>query len=390
MREWRGVGDGVRRVIVCGGLALIGLGVGPATARAQDAPRTSAPGVIFDERLFAGVGLVRDNDNLPHPGNTLRDDNYSAAYELRVHGRFVEAWRLTAPLALLDRVTGVHQRHARGQRRFHAIRVIGLIYTPDDIRSSDVQTDDRPYASLMAVTVSRDSVSGPALDRVWSSALTVGMLGLDLPGDLQRFTHRTRRWMTGLRVPVDPAGWDNQISSGGEPTALYRVGHRRRLAGDGAPGRRKHWELVGGADGQAGYSVSASAEVAARVGAFTSEFWEFSRGVGGPAAGPQGTAQSGVARWDMVAFAVVRPRVVAYDALLQGQFRRSAFTVPVRHLLAEWEGGVGVTVPVGPHQVQLVVQFAQGRTADYVGPKASPYTWGTVGLSFSTRGARGR
>ena len=390
MRGWRGGRDGVLRAIVGGLLAGIGPALGTATAHAQEAPGATPPGVIFQERLYAGVGLVHDNDNLPHPGNTLRDDNYSAAYELRVHGRFVEAWRLTAPLALLDRVTGVRRRHARGQRRFHAIRAIGLIYTPDDIRSSDVQTDDRPYASLMAVTVSRASVSGASLDRLWTSAFSIGMLGLDLPGDLQRFTHRTRRWMTGRRVPVDPAGWDNQISSGGEPTALYRVGYRRRLAGDGATGRRKHWELVGGADGQAGYSVSASAEVAARVGAFTSEFWEFSRGVGGSPAGPQARAEPGVPRWDVMAFAVVRPRVVAYDALLQGQFRRSVFTVPVRHVLAEWEGGVGLSFPLGSQQGQLVVQFAQGRSADYVGPRAQPYTWGTVGLFLSTRGSGGR
>lgn len=390
MREWRGVGGGVRRTMACGVLVAVGLAAGETHAGAQDAPGATASGVIFQERLYAGVGLVHDNDNLPHPGNTLRDDNYSAAYELRVHGRFVEAWRLTAPLALLDRATGLHRRHARGPRRFHAIRAIGLIYTPDDIRSSDVQTDDRPYASLLAVTVSRASLSGASLDRLWTSAFSIGMLGLDLPGDLQRFTHRTRRWMTGRQVPVDPAGWDNQISSGGEPTALYHVGYRRRLGGDGTTGRRKHWELVGGADAQAGYSVSASAEVAARVGAFTSEFWEFSRGVGGSAAGPHARVEPGVPRWDVMAFAVVRPRVVAYDALLQGQFRRSVFTVPLRHVLAEWEGGLGLSFPLGPQQLQLVVQLAQGRSADYVGPRAQPYTWGTVGLVLSTRGSGGR
>ena len=134
MREWRGGGDGVRRAMACGVLVAVGLALGEVHAGAQDASGTTPPGVIFQERLYAGVGLVHDNDNLPHPGNTLRDDNYSAAYELRVHGRFVEAWRLTAPLALLDRVTGVRRGHARGQRRFHAIRAIGLIYTPDDIR----------------------------------------------------------------------------------------------------------------------------------------------------------------------------------------------------------------------------------------------------------------
>ena len=64
--------------------------------------------------------------------------------------------------------------------------------------------------------------------------------------------------------------------------------------------------------------------------------------------------------------------------------------MPVRHVLAEWEGGLGLSFPLGPQQAQLVVQFAQGRSADYVGPRAQPYTWGTVGLFLSTRGSGGR
>lgn len=358
-----------------------------SSADAQAVPASSAGGVVFEERLFAGIGLVHDNDNLPHPGNTLRDDNYSAAYELRVNGRIVERLGLAAPLKGLDWLTRASLVHARGQRRFHSAQAIGVIYTPDRIASSEVQTDDRPYASLMAVTVTRTSILGAALDREWSTGLSLGMLGLELPGEAQRLLHRTRRWMTGKSVPPDPLGWDNQISAGGEPTGLYHAAYRQRIAGDGGAGRRKHWEVLGGLAGEAGYSVSASAEVAARVGAFSSEFWEFPRGVGGAAVGQQGPVVEGQRRWDVMVFALVRPRAVAYDALLQGQFRRSVFTVPVRHGLIEWEGGLGGSIPMGSHQLQVVVQLAQGRTADYIGPKASAYTWGTVGLFFTNRGS---
>lgn len=341
--------------------------------------------MLFEERLFAGVGLVHDNDNLPHPGNTLRDDNYSAAYEFRLNGRIVEALGLAAPLEGFDWLTRADRVHARGRRRFHSAQAIGIIYTPDRLDTAAVQTDDRPYASLMAVTVTRTSILGAALDREWSTAVSVGMLGLELPGEAQRLLHRTRRWMTGQPVPPDPLGWGNQISAGGEPTALYRAGYRQRLAGDGGAGRRKHWEVLGGVTGEAGYVVSASADVAARVGLFTSEFWEFARGVGGAAMGQQAPVAGGEHRWDLMLFALLRPRAVAYDALLQGQFRRSVFTVPLRHGWLEWEGGLGGSIPIGTHQLQVVVQLAQGRTADYVGPKADAYTWGTVGLFLTNR-----
>lgn len=345
----------------------------------------AAPGQSLPEAPVTSVSVVHDNDNLPHPGNTLLDDNYSAGYELRVNGRV--ATPLTAPLRAVDWLTGLGRRHAGAARRYHSAQLLGVVYTPDRIETPAVQTDDRPYASLMALTVSRTSVGGAARDRMWWSALTVGMLGLDAPGDVQRLLHRTRRWMTGKTVPYDPLGWDNQIAAGGEPTAQYRAGYQRRLAGDGAAAARKHWELTTAAEAGVGYRTSAAGALGVRVGAFTSEFWEFQTGIASPAVGQQ-QPPPGVRRWDLFGFALARPRLVVYDALLQGQFRRSVHTVRPRHLLGEWEGGVGGSLPLGPFQLQAVVQLVQGRTADYVGPKARRYTWGTVGL-FVTR-PRGR
>lgn len=396
---WRGVG--VRQRSRHGrwphagvvGLAVVLAAFTPSPARTQvvqaapPATPRAAPLGGFDEPLFAGVALVHDNDNLPHPGNTLRDDNYSAAYELRVNGRAVERAGLTRPLDAIDWLTGVRRLHARGGRRYHSARLIGLVYTPDRIDTAEVQRDDRPYASLVAVSVSRTSVGGASLDRLWWSELSVGLLGAALVGDAQRLIHRTRRWMTGKDIPVDPLGWPNQISAGGEPTALYGAGYQRQLAADGAAGRRRHWQVVSAVAGSVGYRTAASASISARAGAFTSEFWEFSRGVASPSVGQQ-AAHAGVPRWDLFGFAQLGPRLVAYDAILQGQFRHSVHTVRPRRLLGEWEGGIGASVPLWAFQLQIVVQFAQGRTADFVGPKARNYTWGTVGLLLSRPGAR--
>lgn len=194
--------------------------------------------------------------------------------------------------------------------------------------------------------------------------------------------------MTGNDVPVDPLGWANQISAGGEPTALYRTGYQRQLAGDGALGRRKHWQVVGGVEGAVGYHTTAAGSLSARLGAFTTEFWQFPRGIASAAVAPPDTAAAGVRRWDLFAFAALRPRVVLYNALLQGQFRDSVHTVTPQRLLGEWESGVGASVPVKGWQLQAVVQLAQGRTADYIGAKARHYTWGTVGLFVSRAASR--
>jgi hypothetical protein len=366
-------------------LAIATLTVAPSVVLGQvTSPAAPQPApVAFEEPLVTGAALVHDNDNWPHPGNTLRDDNYSAGYAVRFSGRWVTRSGLSTPLEGLDWLTRVNRGHHRGARQFHAAELVGLVYTPDVIHTAAVQTDDRPYASLVAVTVSRTSVGGAALDRAWWSQLSIGMLGLEAPGDLQKLTHRTRRWMTGNAVPVDPLGWANQISAGGEPTALYRVGYQRRLAGDGGIGRRKHWQVVSDVEGAVGYQTTAAASLSARLGAFTAEFWQSPRGVASAAVAPPDTPAPGVRRWDLFAFAVLRPRVVLYDALLQGQFRASVHTVTPRRLLGEWEGGVGAAMPLNGWHVQAVMQLAQGRTADYVGAKARNYTWGTVGLFVS-------
>jgi hypothetical protein len=370
--------------------AIAALLAAPCVVLAQvSSPLAPRPDpVALEEPLVTGVALVHDNDNLPHPGSTLRDDNYSAGYALRIGGRWVTRAGVSKPLQGLDWLTRVSRLHDRGARRYHAAELIGLVYTPDLIQTRDVQIDDRPYASLVAVTVSRTSVGGPALDRAWWSELSIGMLGLDAPGDVQRLTHRTRRWMTGNAVPVDPLGWANQISDGGEPTALYRAGYQRQLAGNGAVGRRKHWQVVADVEGAVGYHTTAAGSLAARLGAFTTEFWQFPRGIGSAAVAPPDTAAAGVRRWDLFAFAVLRPRVVLYNALLQGQFRDSVHTMTPRRLVGEWEGGLGASLPLNGWQLQAVVQLAQGRTADYIGAKARHYTWGTVGLFVSPAAGR--
>jgi len=377
----------VRRAVRVACLAGVALLL-PAAVRAQPVTPDPAGAGSPEERLVSGVSLVHDNDNWPHPGNTLRDDNYSAGYELRVNGSLVRRAWLSKPLEGLDWLTGMRRLHARGGRRYHSASLVGLVYTPDVIQTTEVQTDDRPYASLMALTVSRTSVGGAALDRAWWSEFTLGMLGLDVPGEVQRLTHRTRRWMTGNPVPYDPLGWRNQISAGGEPTALYRAGYQRRLAGDGTAGRRKHWEVVGAVEGGVGYVTSAAGSIGARVGAFTSDFWEFPTGTASPAVGQQHAPAGGVRRWDVFAFALVRPRLVAYNAFVQGQFRDSIHTVRPRRVLGESEGGVGVSLPLGSFQVQAVMQLAQWRTADFVGPKARHYSWGSVGVLVTRPGRR--
>lgn len=374
----------------CGWMLLVVAALAPSSARAQAVPPVPSPeAAAFVEPLFTGVSVVHDNDGWPHPGNSLRDDNYSAGIEVRLSGRVIRRARLAAPLEGLDRLTRVSRLHARGARRYHSAQLFGLAFTPDVIDSAEPQRDDRPFASVVGLSVRRTSVDDATLDRAWSSELAVAALGLGAAREVQTLLHRTRRWMTGNPTPPDPLGWPNQISNGGEPTALYRVAYQQRLAGDRSGGQRKHWQVVGGLEGSLGYQTNAAGSVSARVGAFTSEFWEFSSGLQNPGVGRQHAGEAGAPRWELFAFGLVRPRAVAWNALLQGQFRNSVHTVRPKRLIGEWEGGAGVTVPMGAYHLQALVQIVQGRSTEFVAPLARRYTWGTVSLGVS-RGGKGR
>lgn len=380
----------VCRARLLAGLCAAILAVLPGVVIAQDVPPPIDAPVsgVFEEALVSGISVLHDNDGWPHPGNSFKDDNYSAGLEIRLNGRAVRRAGLTRPLDGIDWLTRVNLRHAGATRLYHSAQIFGLAYTPDVLDTDVPQRDDRPFASLVGIAVRRTSVHGALSDRVWSSEFAVGLLGLDAARQVQTILHRTRRWMTGNPTPVDPLGWTNQIADGGEPTALYRVSYERLLAGDGAGTARKHWQVTGGLDGSVGYQTNASAALAARAGVFTSDFWEFSRGIRSAGVGRQQPALAGVPRWELFAFGLARPRVVAWNALLQGQFRESEHTVRVKRLIGEWEGGVGASLPMGSWHLQAVVQLVQGRTTEFVAPKARLYTWGTIMLMMSRSASR--
>lgn len=380
----------VCRARLLAGLCAAILAVLPGVVTAQEVPPPIDAPVsgVFEEALVSGISVLHDNDGWPHPGNSFKDDNYSAGLEIRLNGRAVRRAGLTRPLDGIDWLTRVNRRHAGATRLYHSAQIFGLAYTPDVLDTDVPQRDDRPFASLVGIAVRRTSVHGALSDRVWSSEFAVGLLGLDAARQVQTLLHRTRRWMTGNPTPVDPLGWTNQIADGGEPTALYRVSYERLLAGDGAGTARKHWQVTGGLDGSVGYQTNASAALAARAGVFTSDFWEFSRGIRSAGVGRQQPALAGVPRWELFAFGLARPRVVAWNALLQGQFRESEHTVRVKRLIGEWEGGVGASLPMGSWHLQAVVQLVQGRTTEFVAPKARLYTWGTIMLMMSRSASR--
>jgi hypothetical protein len=107
---------------------------------------------------------------------------------------------------LFDSSPAASVRHARQ---------IGLIaFTPSNIITDEAQQADRPYASLLFASNGRVRVD--ADDRgAWTSSLTVGF-----PRSACLHSCTTSCMRRGFG---EAAGYDHQISAGGEPTARYML-----------------------------------------------------------------------------------------------------------------------------------------------------------------------
>ncbi len=376
----------VRLALVAGCLALPGLA--PAQ---QPTPPTAAELPPYDEGRFTGFGVLAENDALLPADN--RDRNYTGAFGFQWSGGFVERARLTVPLMLVDRLTQMTRAHARSPMHIHGLQLIGTAFTPDSLNTADVIPDDRPYGSILGLTVRRVTVRDSDMALAWSSDLTLGVLGLPLAREVQTVIHRALRGPNDS-TPYDPLGWHNQISDGGEPTLLYRATVERLVYGDPPnPGARKHLQVTAGLQGSAGYYTNLAALLTARAGAFQSEFWEF--GTGGSSGTASGVANQRLApstehRHELYAFIGMRPRVVAYNALLQGQFRESVHTLPsrdVEHLLLELDAGIALTIPIRRHALGVVFT-ASGRTPEHRRALRRTHRWGSVLLTWRPPPAR--
>lgn len=342
-----------------------------------------------DNGHVTGIVLTHDNDLFYELGTRRQnyDRNYTGALSLTVFGDWVYSSRLDRPLRWLDRQTRITALRDSTRLHFYSASALISAFTPDSLNTPDPLPNDRPYASLTGVAVRRMSVDPAGYRSAWTTELVVGVLGLDYARRAQSFIHHVLRDPPAEPQPYIPEGWGNQISNGGELTALYRVGYSRFLFGDApTPGAIKHWQASGGWSGSLGYYTTATADFSIRAGRFRSEFWEHLPGVLSNA--NQSLGRNGHRGRTVEAFlhASVRPRLTLYNALLQGQFRESAVTVAgsdVRRVVGEAEFGGVLFVPIRNGGMQLswsplVMRTRDASTVDY-----SVHRWGSASVTVS-------
>lgn len=317
------------------------------------------------------------------------DQNYTMGLAFQGSGEWVGKLCISKPLLFLDGVFGlakVHFRFASSQGRewteSHSLTFGHGAFTPKHLEIREPIIDDRPYSSLLFLTVSRATVDpygqGMFCGRVIKTDFTVGVLGLRIGEKIQTSIHTSRRKKKGAGAlkPYDPQGWPHQISDGGEPTVKYTVTYYQNLSS------RRFYDCTLQAESSLGYYTNAASGVALRLGWIRSEFWTLMSNPITAANQALPVATEGIRRDqrkpELYAYGVVRGRAVLYNALLEGQFRDSDITLndaEIEHVIRELEFGI----VLGYRWVTGLIAVSR-RSAEYNVGQPRPHTWGGVYL----------
>lgn len=249
-----------------------------------------------------------------------------------------------------------------GQADTVAFRLVHQIYTPDDIRRSELIEDDRPYAGLVygGLSLYEDIPMGS-----WQQAtdlhVDIGLVGpSSLADSVQREVHR-------ITNSDRPNGWDNQL--GDEP--LLNVTMRRQwwhnvpLAGK----RFAHGPSLSVALGN--LNTYASAGYSVRWGDDASGIPTLT-----PNPGNRGRMTS-TTGWQWYLFANVEGYYVAHNLTLDGNVFSNSHSVDSK----EWVGEASAGLALAWDQWQ-VTYAAVERTREFDGQEKQD-KYGAVTLSRS-------
>jgi hypothetical protein len=190
-----------------------------------------------------------------------------------------------------------------------------MLFTPGNITDPAPIFDDRPYGSLFYLSNTELTVA-PAHDRAWSSTLTFGFLGLDAAEYVQKAIHA----ITDSDVAN---GWDNQISSGGEPTLMLTLSAQNSQID--IKGTTTRHELKTSYEANLGFSTDVNASMSWRWGRIHTPWWSFNPQhseyiqLGAPAVAGNRRADKG----ELYLWAGTSVKYRFYSSLMQGQFRDS-------------------------------------------------------------------
>lgn len=330
--------------------------------------------LVFADDLYAqeekhntGWELYVDNDVLT-TGDA--DEDYTGGGALSLSGRRAATYPFSLNRALnkVDKFTRFQKLYeTKDHFQLHSIEFGLTLFTPRDIEISAPIENDHPYASLLFMANTRQTIM-PERDITYRSGLTVGFLGLPVGREIQQALHRATD-------AEKPRGWDNQISDGGEPTAKYTVSVQKNW-------KKGRYEFNTSVEGNIGFSTDVNVGLSWRWGRIRTPWWSFNPEqadylkLGSP------VSAQGRKRGEFYVLAGANIRLRLYNAILQGQFRDSEVELSrsdLKDFIGEaWVGFSKQTQIFGGYRFTFLVR---ARTKEIKGPNAREPVWGALVLT---------
>ncbi len=317
------------------------------------------------EKYNSGWQLSVDNNLLERK---VKDLDYSSGVALTVSGsRAQSGWLNIDPVRswIFDRFP-INSKTDTSIKK-HSVQYAFVMFTPEDITATQPILDDRPFASLFYINNTELTVQA-SQNRAYRSSLSLGLLGLSITRNIQRTLHET--------IKSDEVnGWDNQISAGGEPTAMLTLSVQQNRSD------AKKFQISTHLEANAGYSTDINAGLNWRWGKLNTPWWSFNPShyeyMASAAPNVSGVVGS---KPEFYIFAGANIKYRFYSSLLQGQFRDSVHTFErsqIEQTLAS--ATVGVSREFGDNIRGSL--FIRGATPEIKGPYARNLWW--FGLTLS-------
>jgi len=319
-----------------------------------------------------GFSLYFDQDLLAFDYNEDRDYTFGIAVEFFWQKKSEGLYPVDKPVLWLGKKFGVFDENAKTVRSF----MLGVIaYTPDDLRNPNPIDDDRPYAGLTFISNKHVYESKDYESRQFAIGIEMrlGILGTDLPGDIQAEAHRLyRNGRPGSDDPADPKGWSNQVSDKGEPTFGLRIAYSELVQ----PLSGKYHDVAYTADASIGYQTNVSLGFSARLGVIKSKPWTLPYDPVN-----RGNFLPSLSTPEAYLWLAYRARLIGYDALLQGQFSDNDVEYgsgDVRNVVHD--AGTGLTL----NYKNIELTFAiNGKTSELNAQAADRnHVWGGAYIRF--------
>jgi hypothetical protein len=327
-----------------------------------------AADVFADERYNSGWQINVDNDLFT---GLATDRDYTGGFAFTMSGKRVQQYPVSIDTwrDAVDALLGFHKLFQSSEySTFHSQQYGITFFTPDAIEKSVPLYNDRPYASLLFMSNTEFTVA-PANNTAYVSRLTIGFLGLDVPEDIQSFSHR----VTGSKASN---GWRNQISSGGEPTVMMTYGKQDKLYVSSDHQLKTEYEA------NLGFITDVNAGISWRWGRIHSPWWSFnpyqSKYI--QQSMPVFSGASVENGGEFYLWAGGRLSLRIYNALLQGQFKKSEVTINSADLeRVVYECWFGVTREF--FDKYYASAFVRGMSKEYQGVNARNPVWAGLVLT---------